>query len=75
MSYEDLIRRAERLLGKDPEAAAGAYIRAVEENPNRGEAYYGLGRAYAALGKVEEARDAFRRAAKLMPHDATAFHN
>ena len=75
MFYEDLIKQAEELLTKDPEAAAEIYRKAAKESTGRGEAYYGLGRAYAALGKVEEARDAFRRAAKLMPHDATAFHN
>ncbi|HID10808.1 MAG TPA: tetratricopeptide repeat protein, partial [Candidatus Latescibacteria bacterium] len=75
MSYEDLIKQAEALLDEDLEAAIELYRMAAQENPNRGEAYYGLGRAYAALGKVKEAQEAFRKAARRMPYDPTAFYN
>ena len=63
MFYEDLIKQAEELLTKDPEAAAEIYRKAAKESTGRGEAYYGLGRAYATLGKASRASSTFPRAA------------
>ncbi len=75
-SYEELIAQAEGLLERNDEASAiEIYRRATEENPQRGEAYYGLGLAYASLDNPEQARESFRQAAERMPYDQTTFYN
>ena len=42
---------------------------ALESNPNSPEAHRGLGRAYEAAGRLEEAETAYREAVRLRPID------
>ena len=51
------------LKAKDMASAIEAYAKVVELNPNNGDAYLRLGRAYAATGKIDEAVAAYETAA------------
>jgi tetratricopeptide (TPR) repeat protein/O-antigen ligase len=42
---------------------------AIEADPRRAEYWHKLGLAYAGVGRLREATDAFERAASLTPHD------
>lgn len=44
----------------------------LERDPRQGEGWRLLGRAYAELGRPEDARDAFEQAARLDPEDLSA---
>lgn len=44
----------------------------LERDPRQGEGWRLLGRAYAEMGRPEDARDAFERAARLDPEDLSA---
>lgn len=43
------------------------FRKAIQKNPNNGEAFYGLGRSEIELSHFAEALDAFREAARLLP--------
>ena len=42
----------------------------MKANPNDGEGWKRLGRAYRVMGRIDESRDAYQRAAKLLADDA-----
>lgn len=56
------------------DAAIKAFGRVAEIRPGRFEAWYGLGRSYAALGRHVEAEDAFVKAAALKSDRWDLFH-
>jgi len=58
----------------DAAAAAAHYKDAIAADPSNADAHFRLGAVLAAMGKTEEAIEAYRRAASLRPHDA-AFQN
>jgi len=49
----------------EPNNAADAYRKAIDLDPDNSTAYGGLGNVLHGLGKLEEARQAFRRAREL----------
>ncbi len=62
------VERGNRFLttGRYPEAAIN-FRKALQSDPQSGEANYGLGRTEQSRGRVREAYVAYRRAAQLMP--------
>lgn len=56
----------------DGDAAVRAWRALVARDPHRARWQLGLGRAAALAGEVDEARQAWQRAADLDPHDPTA---
>jgi tetratricopeptide (TPR) repeat protein len=58
---------AEALASGDAEGALRLYQGAVSLDPDDAEAWFELGRAWAAAGEMDEARAAFRRALELDP--------
>ena len=41
----------------------------LEKNPDNGEGWKRLGRAYRVMGRIDESRDAYQKAARLLPQD------
>ncbi len=64
---------ANRLADGEYEAAITIYRDVLKADDNLPECWYYLGIAYQNLDRIDEARDAFRRAIKLKPTDL-AFH-
>lgn len=69
--YSALVRKGDALyeMDKVPEAVE-SYLIAIQEWPDKGSAYEGLGRAYEYLGKYREAgRDCYEPLIKLQPNN------
>ncbi|VVM23157.1 hypothetical protein BSPWISOXPB_5416 [uncultured Gammaproteobacteria bacterium] len=47
--------------------ALEAYEKAIEIKPDKDEAYYGIGVAYASSNKFKEAIEAYEKAIKIKP--------
>ena len=60
--------------GKDPDAALGYLVRAVDQDPTNPYAHRNLGAVLAKLGRHEEAESHFRAAYELMPSDQMNVH-
>lgn len=63
-------RGADLLKAEKPESAAGAFMKAIELDPEMADAHVQLGRALGKLGKIEEAIISCRRAIQLNPNSA-----
>jgi tetratricopeptide (TPR) repeat protein len=57
------------------EEAAEAYAEAVRLRPTHADAYFNLGNALAALGRLAEAAACYERTLELKPDDANARHH
>ena len=56
-------------------AARQLFEKAIADNPNDRSAWNNLGRALAALGKLEEAQQAYRKQVEINPSDQYAYNN
>jgi tetratricopeptide (TPR) repeat protein len=52
---------------RKPQAAADLYRAVIAKQPSHAGAYYGLGIAYADLGSMEKAKDAWKESSRLAP--------
>ncbi|MBV8729419.1 MAG: tetratricopeptide repeat protein [Acidobacteriia bacterium] len=67
-SAADYVERGNQFLAKGNAAEAALnYRKAIQKNPNFGEAYYRLGSLFVRQRSVGEALTAFETAARLMP--------
>jgi len=66
-NFDDIARRAQEALGKQPVDAARLYRQAVQMRPDWAEGWFDLGASLYDLGRYAESRDAFRKEVKLAP--------
>jgi tetratricopeptide (TPR) repeat protein len=71
--FPDLLGVCLRALGRNREAR-DAYERALEIDPNFGQANFNLGTLFASEGNFRAGVSYFRRSALIDPSDAAAFH-
>ncbi|MHB9070257.1 MAG: tetratricopeptide repeat protein [Sedimentisphaerales bacterium] len=65
---QELINQGLEELRQENWSAALTYFQeAIEKSPNCAEAYYNLGKAYAKLGRCEDAIEAFSHAIRIKP--------
>src|SRR5579871_2633234 len=72
-SFEDLSRRAQSLIDRDPAQAATLYQQALEQRPDWAEGWFYLGGALHQLGRYKEAVDAFHKVLDLGPKNGVAW--
>ncbi|NNJ91727.1 MAG: tetratricopeptide repeat protein [Gammaproteobacteria bacterium] len=59
----------------DLPGAKGLYLKAIELNPNYGQAYNNLGNVFSDLGNLSEAEDVYRKALELIPDHPMILNN
>lgn len=72
MDADDWYRLGCELHESEPERALGAYLRALELEPEHADARVNLGCVHHDAGKLEDAEAEYRTALRLRPEDATA---
>jgi tetratricopeptide (TPR) repeat protein len=72
-TFEDLARRAEAALDRDPAQAAALYKQALDQRPSWPEGWFYIGGALYRLNRYTEAVDAFRKGLDLSPQSGTAW--
>jgi predicted Zn-dependent protease len=72
-TFDDLARRAEAVLDRQPGEAAGLYRRALALRPDWAEGWLYLGAALYQLDRYAEATEAFRKGTALAPQQGTGW--
>jgi tetratricopeptide (TPR) repeat protein len=72
-NFEDLARRAEAALDKNPAQAASLYKEALDLRPSWPDGWFYLGGALYRLDRYTEAREAFHKGLDLSPQNGVAW--